>query len=95
MPPEKGELVIETALDDAGKWLLVRVEDNGHGIAAEHLAQVFAPFFTTKREGRGTGLGLSIVKSILDHHGGEIRVQSPSRATKGTTFVIRLPAGPR
>jgi signal transduction histidine kinase len=104
MPAKGGELVIATSADAAGKWLEVHVEDNGHGIAEEHLSQVFAPFFTTKRDRSGTGLGLSIVKSILglsivksilDNHGGEIRVASPAKAGHGTSFVIRLPASPR
>ena len=38
-----------------GQRVAVCVEDNGHGIAADHLAQIFAPFFTTKVDGRGTG----------------------------------------
>jgi signal transduction histidine kinase len=95
MPPQKGELAIVTRVVDDGKWLEIHVEDNGHGIAEEHLPHIFAPFFTTKREGRGTGLGLSIVKSILDQHDGRIAPKSPRDDGTGTSFVIRLPAGPR
>jgi len=71
----------------------VTVEDNGHGILAEHVDHVFTPFFTTKGAGLGTGLGLTIVKSIIDAHGGTIAVASdPGR---GTVFVLTLPAASR
>lgn len=72
-----------------GRRIVVVVEDNGSGIATEHLAHVFAPFFTTKGEKNGTGLGLSIVKSILEAHGGAVRVES--QLGRGTRFVIELP----
>ena len=57
----------------------------------EHIEQVFAPFFTTKGQGRGTGLGLSIVRNIVDAHGGSIKVESS--APGGTKFTLELPAG--
>ncbi len=69
--------------------VVVVIEDNGTGIAAEHVAHVFAPFFTTKGEKNGTGLGRSIVKSIVEAHGGEIRVDS--QLGRGTRFVLELP----
>jgi signal transduction histidine kinase len=67
----------------------VVVEDTGHGITAENLPLVFAPFFTTKGAGRGTGLGLSIVKNIIDVHNGEILVESDVGV--GTRFILLLP----
>jgi signal transduction histidine kinase len=68
----------------------IRLEDNGRGIAAEHLNQVFDPFFTTKDVGEGTGLGLSVSYGIIKDHGGEIRVESvPGQST---CFTISLPA---
>jgi signal transduction histidine kinase len=88
-PEQGGVVVVETSLDAAERRIVVAVEDNGTGIAPEHLPQVFAPFFTTKREGHGTGLGLSIVKSIVESHDGEIRVDS--RHGQGTRFIIALP----
>jgi signal transduction histidine kinase len=88
-PEQGGVVVVETSLDASARRIVVAVEDNGTGIAPEHLPQVFAPFFTTKREGHGTGLGLSIVKSIVESHDGEIRVDS--RHGHGTRFVIALP----
>ena len=72
-----------------GSYVLIQVEDNGTGIALEHMPHVFAPFFTTKDEKNGTGLGLSIVKRIIESHDGEIRVDS--QPGRGTRFLIELP----
>ena len=69
--------------------VLIRVEDNGSGIAPEHLDRIFEPFFTTKPDGKGTGLGLSIVQGIVEKHGGTISVES--EVGKGTLFTVRLP----
>jgi signal transduction histidine kinase len=94
--PESDGCVVVTTWQDVrsgvGRRVVVAVEDNGSGIAPEHLSQVFAPFFTTKTETHGTGLGLSIVKSIVESHGGDIAVQCPIGG--GTRFLIELPAGP-
>jgi C4-dicarboxylate-specific signal transduction histidine kinase len=88
-----GKLVITTNLSDDGHSVVIFVDDNGHGIDQEHMPHIFAPFFTTKGEGRGTGLGLSIVKNILDNHEGEIRAER--LFVGGTRFVLRLPTRPR
>ncbi len=69
------------------RFLSVDVNDNGPGIAPEHLGQLFTPFFTTKSG--GTGLGLAISQRIVVQHGGLIRVES--EAGQGTTFHIYLP----
>jgi two-component system NtrC family sensor kinase len=91
-PPSDGRLVVETSCmtsDRGVRTVVVAIEDNGTGIASEHLAHVFAPFFTTKGEKNGTGLGLSIVKSIVEGHGGGIRVES--QLGLGTRFILELP----
>src|SRR5262249_61909262 len=67
----------------------VQVEDDGVGIAPEHLGRIFDPFFTTKKVGVGTGLGLSTSYSIVRRHGGRIRVES--RPGVGTLFRVQLP----
>ncbi|MBL8606854.1 MAG: GHKL domain-containing protein [Myxococcales bacterium] len=92
MAAEGGHLVVSTSADSAGHVVVV-VEDDGHGIAQEHLPNIFVPFFTTKEDGRGTGLGLSIVKSIVDTHDGEIWAENG--ASCGTRFVILLPSAKR
>lgn len=70
-----------------GRWLIAEVADSGPGIAPEHLERIFDPFFTTKTQ--GTGLGLPIVKSILNRHGAELRVES--QEGKGTRFTAVFP----
>lgn len=77
---------------EQGEWTGFEVADTGCGIRPEHLPHIFDPFFTTKPPGEGTGLGLSIAYSIVQGHGGEIRVETtPGR---GTRFVVRLPGAP-
>jgi signal transduction histidine kinase len=61
--------------------------DSGSGIPPEHLASIFSPFFTTRRD--GTGLGLAITHRIVVGHGGHIEVESTPGV--GTTFTVILP----
>ena len=69
--------------------VLLEVEDDGPGIAPDHLARIWDPFFTTKPVGQGTGLGLSITQRAVDRHGGRITVDSaPGR---GARFTVTLP----
>ena len=67
----------------------VIIEDNGPGIAPEHLRRVFDPFFTTKPTGEGTGLGMSIALRIISNHEGLIWAES--RLGHGARFIIELP----
>ena len=89
MPGDGGALVVRTELSLDSLRLLVFVEDNGHGIAGDQLTQIFAPFFTTKVDGRGTGLGLSIVKNIMDNHSAEIRAERAENG--GARFILSFP----
>lgn len=82
-------LTISTRHDHAARRLVLRVADTGPGIPAEVQARIFEPFFTTKPVGEGTGLGLSLCQSIVESHGGAIRV-SGSPGT-GTVFTVELP----
>jgi two-component system cell cycle sensor histidine kinase/response regulator CckA len=70
--------------------LVVRVQDDGVGIAADKLEKVFEPFYTTKRTGEGTGLGLSTVYGIVKQTGGFIFVDST--VGKGSVFTLMFPA---
>jgi signal transduction histidine kinase len=74
-----------------GKTVLVRVSDNGPGIAADVLPRLFEPFFTTKEVGKGTGLGLAIAYGIVQEHGGQLHASN--RAEGGAMFTVELPAG--
>jgi signal transduction histidine kinase len=85
--PERGLIVVRSGC--AGDKVWVEVEDNGSGIAPEHLARVFDPFFTTKPVGRGTGLGLSLAYGIVQKHHGRIDVRS--ELGRGSCFRVTLP----
>jgi two-component system NtrC family sensor kinase len=84
-----GKVAIHTGPGAPGR-VVVSVEDDGPGVAAELAERIFEPFFTTKPEGQGTGLGLSICYRIAEEHGGTIRLETP--AGGGARFVVDLPA---
>jgi len=73
----------------AGRGGLRKHRPASPGIPAEHLQDIFNPFYTTKAPGQGTGLGLSVVHSILQRFQGDIQVTS--EVGGGTTFTIELP----
>jgi two-component system, NtrC family, sensor kinase len=81
-------ITISTAL--MNQQVVVKITDNGPGIAAEIQPQLFDPFFTTKPIGQGTGLGLSIsYQIVVDRHGGQLSCDSIEG--EGTTFTVALP----
>ncbi len=71
-----------------GRYLKLSIEDEGIGIPDDLLPQIFDPFFTTKQ--KGSGLGLSTCFSIIQKHGGHVRVESA--LGEGTRFEVFLPA---
>ena len=75
---------------DAGRYVALKVSDNGLGIEAQHLPHIFDPFFTTKPAGLGTGLGLSTCRGIVEQLRGVIDVIS--EPGQSTTFSVLLPA---
>ena len=78
---------VEVTLSRRDSTAVIEVTDNGRGIPAENLPNIFRPFYTTK--GDGTGLGLSLARRIVeDHHG---RINVTSTVGKGTTFAVILP----
>ena len=81
-----GWLVISTRHD--GGEVVAEVADTGNGIAPEHLARIYDPFFTTKPMGQGTGLGLSITYGIVREH--EATIQCESTPGQGTKFELRF-----
>ena len=79
---ENGEIKVKTWQRKNKTYLAV--EDNGSGISAEIIHNIFNPFFTTKT--RGTGLGLAISKKIAKEHGGDLTVESTPG--KGSIFTL-------
>ncbi|HZR45130.1 MAG TPA: response regulator, partial [Candidatus Manganitrophaceae bacterium] len=73
----------------SGRYVRLRVSDNGGGIDETIRHRIYEPFFTTKEIGRGTGLGLSAVYGIVAEHQGWIELQSAK--DEGTTFSIYFP----
>lgn len=88
--PDMGLISIKTWQE--GDRVHLVISDNGTGIHAEHLTNIFNPFFTTKSVGEGTGLGLSISYDIIvnKHHGW---IDVDSEVGVGTEFHIVLPIG--
>jgi PAS domain S-box-containing protein len=88
--PGGGTLTITSERSrDVGDEIVLRVIDNGHGMAPDVLAHAFEPFFTTKPTGEGTGLGLATVYGIVGQNGGEVSIDSI--VGDGTTVTVRLP----
>jgi two-component system, OmpR family, sensor histidine kinase SenX3 len=92
---EPGSTVAVRARTD-GVWVDVTVRDHGMGIPRRDLERIFERFYRVdrarSRETGGTGLGLAIVRHVASNHRGEVRVES--REGVGSTFTLRLPAGP-
>lgn len=73
----------------AGKYVSIKVDDNGVGMPADVKSRAFDPFFTTKPIGQGTGLGLSMIYGFVRQSDGSVRIES--EPGKGTTIEICLP----
>ncbi len=86
--PGGGRLTVRTWAE--GGFAHVEVADTGQGIAAENLARIYDPFFSTKGPKKGTGLGLSITYGIVQEHNGIIEVDSVLGS--GTRFHLEFPA---
>jgi signal transduction histidine kinase len=86
--PKGGHLSISAHLE--GQQIIIKIADNGSGISAEDIPQIFDPFFTSKPQ--GSGLGLTTVYRIVSQHLGEISVKS--NPGEDTEFEIRLPLYP-
>ncbi len=87
--PSEGQIKLESKFED--ERIIVKIADNGIGIAKEDMIRIFDPFYTTKGKGKGTGLGLSISYGIIQEHHGEIYVESvPGQLTE---FSVEFPVG--
>ncbi|GAB5561086.1 MAG: hypothetical protein SynsKO_27330 [Synoicihabitans sp.] len=99
----EGELLVQTRvveIDETlkgyqtvepGRYVLLRVQDNGHGIAADKLQRIFEPFYTEKQMGAsGSGLGLAVVYGVVqDLHG---RIDVHGNNGKGACFDLYFPS---
>jgi signal transduction histidine kinase len=86
--PEGG--VVAFSAEQRDREVLFSVTDNGPGIPARHLDDIFSPYWQAKRTERlGAGLGLPIAKGIVEAHGG--RIWAESEQGKGTRFFFTLP----
>ena len=85
----KGRLEVITGLNEEQGVIQISFQDDGPGIAEQHLVKVFDPFFTTKPIGKGTGLGLSVSYGIVQEHGG--RIKAANKRDGGAIFTVELP----
>ena len=74
---------------EVGTYLMLTVNDTGHGMPKDVMERIFDPFYTTKEKGEGTGMGLAVVHGIVESYGGIIDAYSESG--KGTSFSVILP----
>lgn len=79
---------IDIAITGGEDRVIVKVNDNGHGILPDNLPKLFDPFFTTKPFGDGLGLGLSICYGIIRSFGGTLRAEN--RPQGGASFIVEL-----
>jgi two-component system phosphate regulon sensor histidine kinase PhoR len=89
----KENLVIKITTANTGRHIQVRIEDNGIGMNKETQKRIFEKFYRAHTGNvhnvKGFGLGLSYVKTMVDAHGGKIKVESATG--RGTTFIIDMP----
>lgn len=87
---QNGIIDISVHVTGDGHLLVIEVQDDGEGIAPEHMPRIFEPFMTTKE--KGTGIGLAIVKKIIEIHDGHIEVTSPTNNNdRGSIFKMSIP----
>ena len=89
----KDVLLIKIFTNSTNKSIIIRIEDNGIGMSKETQKRIFEKFYRAHTGNihnvKGFGLGLSYVKTMVDAHGGKIRVDSV--LGRGTTFIIEMP----
>lgn len=93
---EKADTNAPDGEDAAAGWIVMRVADDGMGIAPEELDQIFELYKqagqSANRRYRGTGLGLAVVRDLTELHGGTVTVES--RVKEGSMFTVRIPYVP-
>ena len=89
LPDMERGIFLTTSHDPESGAVLLKVADEGLGIAPEHIPHLTDPFFTTRRESGGTGLGLSVSATIVKEHHGTLEFDSTPGS--GTTVTLTLP----
>ena len=89
LPDAQKGIFISIQTNEEISTIVIKVRDQGTGIATEKLLNITDPFFTTKHESGGVGLGLSISSKIVEEHGGSLHFESEVGA--GTIATITLP----
>lgn len=96
--PAGGRVEVRAAINSPGQWFL-EVTDQGPGVAPELREKIFAPYFTTKKD--GTGIGLAVALHVVRAHGGRILVDQASTGRhtqvnehRGARFTVHLPTEP-
>jgi signal transduction histidine kinase len=91
--PENGKIGLKVSTN-AGNYISIFIEDNGYGISEDEIEDVMRPFgrayHSVTKSIEGTGLGLPLSKSIIELHGGELKIAGNNNKA-GTTVEIRLP----
>lgn len=87
LPLYKPEIIVSTRFSNGNA--ILKIQDNGCGVAPSIRYKIFQPFFTTKPPGAGSGLGLFISYDVIRAHGGEIQLEDND--SKGATFSVLLP----
>jgi two-component system sensor histidine kinase KdpD len=89
-------VIVDAVIEE--KRVLIRITDNGPGIAPDVLPHIFEKFVrgnvgleTRADGGEGTGLGLAIAKGIMEAHGGSITAQSPIVTGRGARILLAFP----
>ncbi len=80
-----GKLTVSTRVK--GRFIELKINDTGVGISEDYLKKLFTPFFTTKA--KGMGLGLANAKTVIESHGGTIKIESDLK--EGTAVTVRIP----
>jgi signal transduction histidine kinase len=89
-PPGRIEVGSRRELREGKPSIVITVEDNGHGIPAHVLPDIFDAFVTERLDARGTGLGLTVAEGIITQHGGAITASN--RPQGGACLEVSLPA---
>ncbi len=93
LPDLEHGIFLATFHEQAAEAVVLRLVDEGCGIAPENITRLTDPFFTTRRESGGTGLGLSVSATIVKEHNGLLEFESTPGS--GTTVTLTLPYGAR